>query len=47
MTLEVTWANRSSTHSVTWDGCLTASLGQVCAGLLVTFCLGSLFWASQ
>ncbi|KAL1780102.1 hypothetical protein HispidOSU_027598 [Sigmodon hispidus] len=27
--LEVTWADRSSTHSVAWDGCLAASLGQL------------------
>lgn len=34
-------------NSVAWDGCLAASLGQVCAGSLVSSCLGSSFWASQ
>lgn len=26
-TLKITWAERSSMHSVAWDGCLAASLG--------------------
>ncbi|XP_035292880.1 uncharacterized protein LOC103163831 isoform X1 [Cricetulus griseus] len=29
VTLEVTWAERSSMNSVAWDGCLAASLGQL------------------
>nr|XP_042139246.1 uncharacterized protein LOC107402064 [Peromyscus maniculatus bairdii] len=29
VTLEVTWADRSSPHSVAWDSCLAASLGQL------------------
>ncbi|KAM6155924.1 uncharacterized protein ACDL77_025152 [Rhynchocyon petersi] len=27
--LVLTWANRSSAHSISWDGCLAASMGQL------------------
>lgn len=29
LALQLTWANRSSTQSTSWDGCVAASLGQV------------------
>ncbi|XP_064151655.1 uncharacterized protein LOC104846619 isoform X3 [Loxodonta africana] len=29
VTLALTWANRSSAHSTTWDSCLDASMGQL------------------
>ena len=36
MTMQLTWADRSSAHSTTREGCLVASLGQVRVGCTQT-----------